>query len=352
MTDVATDHTSSPAAAGAGARPRIAVTLGDPAGVGPELVAKLLALPGTSAAADVVLVSDTEEIASAGRDAGVDIRLSSEPGDGLPRLHPTRGVRPEGGFVRQRATAEGGRWSLDALSTALDLVRADEVDAVVFASLNKTSMHLAGMTENDELHWFESVLGADPAGDGFTCEINVLPGLMTSRVTSHVSVAEVDAGITPERVLGATRLLDRLLRERGVASPSLAVCALNPHAGEGGRFGRHEIEVISPAVQRLRAEGIDVQGPFPSDTIFLRARTDEFDGVVTMYHDQGQIAMKLLGFDRGVTVAGGLSVPICTPAHGTAFDIVGQGRAGIGAMQHAFEIAVSIASQRRAAATA
>ena len=331
------------------ARPRIAVTFGDPAGVGPELVAKLLALPATTAAADVVLVTDAEEIAMAEADAGVPVRLSAAPGDGLPRIHPTRGQRPAGGFERRKATAAGGRWSLDALGTALDLVQAGEVDAVVFASLNKSSMHLAGMAENDELHWFESVLGADPAGDGFTCEINVLPGLMTSRVTSHVSVGEVDPLITPERVLGATRLLDRLLRERGVPAPKLAMCALNPHAGEGGRFGRHEIEVLAPAVEQLATEGIDVKGPFPSDTIFLRARTDEFNGVVTMYHDQGQIAMKLIGFDRGVTVAGGLEVPICTPAHGTAFDIVGTRQAGTGAIEHAFEIAASVGARRRAA---
>ncbi|WP_432561884.1 4-hydroxythreonine-4-phosphate dehydrogenase PdxA [Kineococcus sp. SYSU DK003] len=334
------------------ARPRIALTFGDPAGVGPELVAKLLSLPATTAAADVVLVTDAEEIAAAEADAGVPIRISQTPGDGLPTVHPTRGVRPEGGFERRKATAEGGRWSLDALATALDLVQAGEVDAIVFASLNKTSMHLAGMAENDELHWFESVLGPDPAGDGFTCEINVLPGLMTSRVSSHVSIGEVDALITTDRVLGATRLLDRLLRERGIASPKLAMCALNPHAGEGGRFGRHEIDVLQPAVAQLTGEGIDVAGPFPSDTIFLRARTDEFDGVVTMYHDQGQIAMKLIGFDRGVTIAGGLEVPICTPAHGTAFDIVGQGVAGTGAIEHAFEIAASVGARRRAASLA
>jgi len=328
----------------------VAITFGDPAGVGPELVAKLLAQGAVSAGADVLLVSDEEEVAAAGADAGVPIALSREPGDGLPTLHRTRGTRPADGFVRREATAAGGRWSLDALGTALDLAQAGEVDAIVFASLNKTSLHLAGMTQNDELHWFESVLGADPVGDGFTCEINVLPGLMTSRVTSHVSIAEVDAGITPTRVLGATRLLNRLLRENGTANPRLAMCALNPHAGEGGRFGRHELDVLAPAVAQLREEGIEVQGPFPSDTIFLRARS-EFDGVVTMYHDQGQIAMKMIGFDRGVTVAGGLAVPICTPAHGTAFDIVGQGRAGTGAIEHAFEIARSIGARRRAAAT-
>ena len=326
-----------------GVRPRVAVTFGDPAGVGPELIAKLLAQPRTTQVADLLLISDEEEIAAAGADAGVQIEYTTEPVPGKPLLHPTRGIRPAGGFVRQQATAEGGRWALDALATALDLANSGEVDAILFASLNKTSLHLAGMTENDELHWFEKVLGAD----GFTCEVNVIPGLMTSRVSSHVSIAEVDELITPERVEGATRLLHSMLSANH-ASPKIAVCALNPHAGEGGAFGRHEIDVIAPTVQRLREEGLDVHGPFPSDTIFLRARTDEFDGVVTMYHDQGQIAMKLIGFDKGVTIAGGLRVPICTPAHGSAFDIVGKGLANLGATQHAFDLAVSIGAGVRA----
>jgi len=325
-------------------RPRVAVTFGDPAGVGPELIAKLLAQPQTSQVADILLISDETEIADAGADAGTVIDYVTEPTPGRPLLHRTRGVRPEGGFVRQAATAEGGRWALDALATALDLARSGEVDAILFASLNKSSLHLAGMTQNDELHWFEEVLGAD----GFTCEVNVIPGLMTSRVSSHVSIAEVDPLITTERVEGATRLLHRMLAGSGLENPKIAVCALNPHAGESGKFGRHEIDVIAPTVEKLRADGLEVSGPFPSDTIFLRARTEEFDGVVTMYHDQGQIAMKLIGFDRGVTIAGGLRVPICTPAHGSAFDIVGQGIANLGATQHAFDLAVSIGSQVRA----
>jgi 4-hydroxythreonine-4-phosphate dehydrogenase len=326
-------------------RPRVAVTFGDPAGVGPELIAKLLAQTSTCEVADVLLVSDETEIADAGADAGLPIEFVTEPTPGKPLLHRTRGTRPDGGFVRKAATAEGGRWALDALATALDLANAGEVDAILFASLNKSSLHLAGMTENDELHWFEKVLGAD----GFTCEVNVIPGLMTSRVSSHVSIAEVDPLITVERVEGATRLLHSMLKGSGLESPKIAVCALNPHAGENGSFGRHEIDVIAPTVERLRADGLEVSGPFPSDTIFLRARTDEFDGVVTMYHDQGQIAMKLIGFDRGVTIAGGLRVPICTPAHGSAFDIVGQGIANLGATQHAFDLAVSIGAQVRAA---
>lgn len=330
------------------ARPRVAVTFGDPAGVGPELIAKLLAQPRTTEVADLVLVSDETEIAAAGVDAGVTIDVVDDPASardaGKPVLHRTRGRRPEGGFVRRQATAEGGRWALDSLATALDLAKAGDVDAILFAPLNKSSLHLAGMTENDELHWFESVLGAD----GFTCEVNVMPGLMTSRVSSHVSIADVHPLITPERVAGATKLLHSMLSGSGLTSPRIAVCALNPHAGENGSFGRHEIDVIAPTVAALQAEGLDVSGPFPSDTIFLRARTDEFDGVVTMYHDQGQIAMKLIGFDRGVTIAGGLPVPICTPAHGSAFDIVGQGVANLGATQHAFDLAVSIGARVRA----
>lgn len=135
--------------------------------------------------------------------------------------------------------------------------------------------------------------------------------------------------------------------ESGIESPRLAICALNPHAGENGNFGRHEIDHIAPAVKDAREQGMNVSGPFPCDTVFLKR--DQFDGIVTMYHDQGQIAMKLLGFDGGVTVQGGLSVVIATPAHGTAFDIVGKNIAGTQSMQNAFDIAVTMAERRLAA---
>ena len=140
-----------------------------------------------------------------------------------------------------------------------------------------------------------------------------------------------------------------MLRARGIEQPRIGVCALNPHAGESGKFGRHEIELITPAVEELQRRGVDATGPFPSDTIFLKARDGAFDGVLTMYHDQGQIAVKLLGFDRGVTMAGGLSVPVCTPAHGTAFDVVGKRVASTGAYEHAFRVAVGVGAQARAA---
>jgi 4-hydroxythreonine-4-phosphate dehydrogenase len=322
--------------------PRIAVTLGDPAGIGPELVARLLADPHTTDAADIVLISDERELADARADAGVEFAHGSDPAPGRPRLHDNSAARP-GTFERRAATEAGGRWAMSNLRIALELAEAGEVDAILFAPLNKSSLHLAGMREKDELRWFETVLGAD----GFTCELNVLPTIWTARVTSHVSIAEVDAGITRENVLGAGRLLHTVLQESGIAAPRLGVCALNPHAGESGRFGRHEIDVIEPAVDELRADGVDAAGPFPSDTIFLRR--GEFDGILTMYHDQGQIAMKLIGFDGGVTMAGGLRVPICTPAHGTAFDLVGRRAANTGSIRNAFDLAARIGARRRAA---
>lgn len=132
--------------------------------------------------------------------------------------------------------------------------------------------------------------------------------------------------------------------ESGIDSPRLGVCALNPHNGENGSFGRQEIDHIRPAVQAARENGIDVIGPFPCDTIFLKR--EHFDGIVTMYHDQGQIAMKLLSFDGGVTVQGGLPIPIATPAHGTAFDIAGKNLASVNSTQNAFDVAVTMAERR------
>jgi 4-phospho-D-threonate 3-dehydrogenase / 4-phospho-D-erythronate 3-dehydrogenase len=173
----------------------------------------------------------------------------------------------------------------------------------------------------------------------------VLDGLWTTRVTSHVVLKDVPALITRERILAAIDLAHTTLRDGGTASPRIAVCGLNPHNGDDGSFGREEIEVIGPAVEEARARGYPVTGPFPADTIFLKA--SDFDAIVTMYHDQGQIAMKLMGFSRGVTVHGGLPIPIATPAHGTAFDIYGKGSAEIGATQAAFDICVAMAAGRR-----
>jgi 4-hydroxythreonine-4-phosphate dehydrogenase len=314
-------------------RPRIALTLGDPAGIGPELGARLLADPATSEAADVVVVAGDDELARGAAQAGVErAELRSEV------IDPGR-LRSGSLPVSAQSSAAAGAWALAGLRFALGLAERGEVDGICFAPLNKSSLHLAGMAEEDELRWFANTLGHT----GRTSEFNVLETLWTARVTSHVALAEVSKLITADAVADTVDVLDRALRDSGLPRPRIAVAALNPHAGENGHFGREEIDLITPGIEKAAAAGAIVSGPFPSDTIFGKATAGEFDGVVTMYHDQGQIAMKLIGFDRGVTVQGGLPIPITTPAHGTAFDIVGAGRAGVGAMQHAFRLAARLA---------
>jgi 4-hydroxythreonine-4-phosphate dehydrogenase len=174
----------------------------------------------------------------------------------------------------------------------------------------------------------------------------VIKEFSTFRVTSHIALRQALELITPERIGAAIALAHETLRAAGHNPPRIAVAALNPHGGEGGLFGDEEIRIIRPTVEKMRASGIRCDGPIPSDTIFLKALRGDYDGVVMMYHDQGQIATKLLGFNKGVTVTAGLKTVFATPAHGTAFDIVGQGKADPGALEHAFQLAARLAAAR------
>ncbi|MCX2730722.1 4-hydroxythreonine-4-phosphate dehydrogenase PdxA [Saccharopolyspora sp. NFXS83] len=323
-------------------RPKIALTLGDPAGVGPELAAKLLADPRNSAAAEIYVLADRAELDDAAAVAGVEIPLSSTPEPGTVTLLDDRSAPAEPIPARQVSEAAGAR-TLHQLRRAVSMASAGEVGGIVFTPLNKTSLHWAGMHEEDELRWFAKELGYE----GTTSEINIIDGLWTARVTSHISMQEVAQRVTAPNVTAAIELLHSLLHDSGIDAPRLGVCALNPHNGENGLFGREEIDHIRPGVEEAKSRGIDVAGPFPSDTIFL-AR-ENYDGIVTMYHDQGQIAVKLLGFDGGVTVQGGLPVVIATPAHGTAFDIAGQGIASTTSSQNALDVAIAVARRRAAA---
>jgi 4-hydroxythreonine-4-phosphate dehydrogenase len=335
-------------------KPRIGIVPGDPCGVGPELIARLLADSELCARADLLLVGDPWVLERGAQAAGVacplrvaqrveDLPPAGDTGEGAPPLLDVASVRP--GQIRVgEASAAAGEAVLTALGAALDLERDGRLDAILFAPLNKQAMAMTGYGFGDELHWFAHRLGHDgPIG-----EFNVLDGLWTTRVTSHVPLKDVVGLITRDSVLQAVRFVDEALRRAGREVPRISVAALNPHAGDGGLFGREEIDVIAPAVEAARAEGLIVDGPWPADTVFLRGRDGECDAVVTMYHDQGQIAMKLMGFDRGVTVQGGLSVPITTPAHGTAFDIAGKGVASPEATRRAFALACDMAEARRA----
>ncbi len=315
---------------------RIALTLGDQAGVGPEIIARLLSRPENLADVDVALLADPEELAMAEEQAGVSVPWSLEREPGMVQLLPDG--QPATDIPLQEVSVAAGSRVIQQLSRALELANQREINAIMFGPLNKTSLKLAGMNHEDELRWFATELGFD----GFTSELNILEDLTTARVTSHIPLSEVAENVTPNRVRQAIALLHDTLVTAGKEAPRIGVCALNPHAGENGNFGREEIDIISPAVSEASDAGFDVDGPYPSDTIFATKR-HLFDGIVTMYHDQGQIAMKLLGFDSGVTVQGGLPLSIATPAHGTAFDIVGKKMANMGAAQHAFDHSVRAA---------
>jgi 4-hydroxythreonine-4-phosphate dehydrogenase len=332
-------------------KPKIALVLGDPAGIGPELIARLLAEPDVRSKARLLLIADEAQMCLGMHIAGctfpyrtIDSLETLDFSDDTPLFYQYRGAA-QGEFPRSEASAIGGQYCLDTLETGLRLTQQGATDALLFGPLNKTSLHMAGMSHSDELHWFAEYLNFH----GPFCEFNVLDNLWTSRVTSHVALAEVPGLLSQARVVEAIELIDTALKRNGLAKPRIGVCGLNPHNGDNGGFGREELDIIGPAVKAAREAGIDVDGPYPADTIFLKVQGDAkaFDAVVTMYHDQGQIAIKLMGFSRGVTVQGGLPIPITTPAHGTAFDIAGQGKANVGAIRQAFEIACRMGSGRR-----
>ncbi len=333
-------------------RPRIAFVPGDANGIGPELTAKVLSSP--PADIDVLLIGDGEVVRHGEEIAGAGIDRVPVSEEGLAEPWPSGKVaflRRDGvgraGIELGVPDAACGRASLAELDEAALLAQRGVVDAVCFAPLNKEAMKAGGMAENDELTHLARVLGHD----GHVSEINIMDaGIWTSRVTSHIPLGEVAGAITRERIKLSARLIEAALRAAGTPRPRVVVAALNPHAGDGGNFGREEIDTIAPAVAELCAEGMAALGPWPADTMFRRAIGGEADAIVTMYHDQGQIALKLTGFERGVSVLGGLPVPVTTPAHGTAFDIAGRNRAFVTATQAALAVATRMAAGRRVAA--
>lgn len=329
-------------------KPTIGIILGDPCGVGPEIVAKLLAADDVLDRARIVLVADCDVFRAGQAAAGIGLpvievdaaRIGGRDLGNPLLLHV--GAGPVSDYPAGEATAAGGRYVLATLKTALDLAQAGKVDAVCYAPLNKHALQLAGSPFPDEILWIANALGHK----GPLCDFTVLDGLWTARVTSHVPIAEVSLHITEARIVEVARLIHSTLLRAGIERPRISVSALNPHAGDGGLIGREEIEVIAPAVEKLRAEGIPIDGPFSPDTVFLKGKAGEVDAVVTMYHDQGQIAVKLMGFGRAITVIGGIAIPITTPSQGTAFDIVGQGKAKADGMRRALSVACDMAEAR------
>jgi 4-hydroxy-L-threonine phosphate dehydrogenase PdxA len=324
--------------------------LGDATGIGPEQCARIVADRRLNGAARLLVFGDSRVLDQGARDAGVELhwRAYSNPEDvdwdrseipivDLHNLDPST-------LRRGAISADAGRTAGDTLAHMVGLALQGRLDGITFAPLSKAALHAGGWKFNDEHQMFAHLTGHQ----GFFGEMNVLDDKWMSRVTSHVSLRTALEQITSQRIDDALTLAEATMRGAGMERPRIAVAALNPHGGENGLFGREEIEVIAPAVARGAQRGIDCKGPFPADTVFIKGFGPEFDGVLTMYHDQGQIATKLKGFNRGVTVTGGLKTVFTTPAHGTAFDIVGKGVATTGALENAIRLCARLAASRRA----
>ncbi len=318
----------------------IALALGDAAGIGSELAARVLSDPEVREAAHFIVVGDRRQLDQGATQAGVSVDIDAFNADRSQEdCFVDLGNLDPGGIRVGQASRESGAAALQNFAFALRLCDAGVAAATCFTPFNKYAMRLARPSYVDEIEYVKSVIGAETDGS----EFNVLDEIWNARVTSHMPLRQVADSITEERVLASIRLTMETMRGAGHDRPRLAVAALNPHAGDGGNFGSEEEEVIAPAVARAKALQISVEGPIPSDTVYLRAVRGEFDAVVSMYHDQGQIAMKLIGFDRGVTLIGGYPFWIATPAHGTAYDIAGKGIANPNATKRALLMAARLA---------
>ncbi len=300
-------------------RPAIAVTMGDPAGIGPEVVRKALDDPEIQSAADWVVVGDATIL-----------------GPVAARIMDLGQIGPDD-FAVGRLSAACGRAAIEYVRAATQMCLQGAAAAMVTAPLNKEAVALAGRPFSGHTEYI-----AELCGRADSRMLLVSDRLRVAHVTTHCTLREA-CDVSTERVLRTIDLGDQAMRLLGFERPRIAVCGLNPHAGEHGLFGTEDSDVIAPAIQAARARGIDASGPFAGDTIFLKAVRGAYDLVVAMYHDQGHIPMKLLDFESGVNVSLGLPIIRTSVDHGTAFDIAGQGIADSSSMKAAMKLAVTMA---------
>lgn len=325
----------------------IAMTVGDAAGIGPEIVVKLHA-QGLSA--PCVVYGDAGALRRASAAHGLKCQIITlSPDDpltgdyqqaGILFVRPTLPALPSDlqlGVVDARA----GAAAVQALRDAIDDALAGRVRAIVTAPLNKESMHAAGI----DFPGHTEIL-AERSNTPHVAMMLVNDQLRVILVTIHIALAEVSPTLTIELECRTIELADIACRAMGIEAPRIAVAGLNPHAGEQGKFGREDLDIIAPAIAQARAKGLDVSGPWPGDTVFMRARKGEFDICVAQYHDQGLIPIKYLGIDEGVNVTVGLPFIRTSVDHGTAFDIAGQGIADPSSLQAAFDLALRLTARK------
>lgn len=326
----------------------ILITMGDAAGIGPEIIARLWAAPQPPE--DVCVIGDADVMRRAIRQLGLTLPLAvldkpdeQAPPRSLPIWQPTDLpadlVSGKLGQVDARAGAAAAR----CIEAAVRAVQAGQGRAIVTAPIHKEALHAAGVPYPGHTEMLQA-LAAQP-GEALPPVRMMLANeeLRTVLVTIHMSLRQAIEAISLESVLQTLRITNAALRLFGIQQPRIAVAGLNPHAGEGGLFGDEEIRFIAPAVQQAQGEGILASGPFAPDTIFMRARRGEFDAVVAMVHDHGLIPVKYLGVEQGVNVTLGLPFVRTSPDHGTAFDIAGQGVADPSSLKAALQMARALA---------
>ncbi len=323
--------------------PLVAVTMGDPAGVGPEIIAKTFADPDFHARNRALVVGDAGMLKRAAQLVGLPLEINEipEPEDatftpGTADVLQVGELPPDLPFGELDARA--GDAAFRYVEKATGLASAGRVAAIATAPLNKEAMHIAG-------HGYpgHTEILADLTGTDDYAMMLVTDELKVIHVSTHVSLREAIDRAQPERELAVIRLAHESLKKLGVESPRVAVAGLNPHAGENGLFGKEDLEKIRPAVKAALDEGIDASGPWAPDTVMMRARQGYFDVVVVQYHDQGHIPIKLMGFDTGVNVTVGLPFFRTSVDHGTAFDIAGTGKADHASLEAALDLARSLA---------
>ena len=322
-------------------RPLIAITMGDPSGIGPEIIVKGLTLPHDTCR--TVVIGDAAWLQQHASQWAPKLSIHSI--EDLSKAHHKPGVLdvldlhnvPEN-MTLGRATAEGGKAAVEYIRKAVELATAHQVHAITTAPINKEAIHLAGFKYPGHTEML--------ADFTHTPEVALMLAGGTLRVvltTTHVPLSEVRNLLTRDRILKTIQLTHQWLTQVGIEHPRLAVTGLNPHSGDGGIFGNEEINVIAPAIEAAQKENIEVTGPFSADALFGRIHEASYDAVITMYHDQGMIPIKMASMDRAVNITLGLPIIRTSVDHGTAFDIAGQGVAKPDSLLEALRVAATLA---------
>ncbi|MBN1857277.1 MAG: 4-hydroxythreonine-4-phosphate dehydrogenase PdxA [Dehalococcoidia bacterium] len=331
--------------------PLLAITMGDPTGAGPEIVVKALANPEIQQLCRAVVVGDADTMRNAARIVGIPMNVhivstaaDVRQGEDILNVLDLNDV-DVATLVHGKVAASGGKAAYEAIEKATLLAIDGEVDAIVTAPLNKDALNQAGYSFPGHTQILAHLCGVKDAVMMLTAD-----SLRIVHVSTHVALRDACDAVTKERILRVMQLGEAAARSMGVEKPRIVVPGLNPHSGEGGLFGTEEEEHIIPAIEEAKALGMDVRGPIPPDTAFLRAFRGEFDLVIAMYHDQGHIPIKMVGFEKGVNTTLGLPIIRTSVDHGTVFGKAGKGTADPTSMLEAIKLAAVMCSTKKRAA--